>query len=227
MVLILILLSSLAASGKSEKPKIYLQKKVIAEKKGEKVRYFEIYKMKKGDTVWKIFISRLEGRNAEFGIFLDAFKNANPDITNPALIREGKNVRLPVTAGTLGKKKVIREQLVKGSIKTYKVKSGDTLWDIASLARKSKGRRWNYIREVVKLNPFLTNPDKIYPGQKLYLPEEVKKTEKARPLSPLRTAKKAESKVTPHPVSPAKQEGKKQVTKDVKKKKEVNGGRLT
>jgi len=215
------MLSSLAAHGEAERPKIYLQKKVIAEKKGKKVKYFEIYKMKRGDTVWKIFVSRLEGRNAEFGIFLDAFKNANPDIPNPAFIREGKNVRLPVTAGTLGKKKVIREKLVKGSIKKYKVKSGDTLWNIASSSKRLKGGRWKYIREVVKLNPFLSNPDKIYPGQKLYLPEAVKRREKILTPPPLPIAKKAVPEETPHTISPVKEVKKAETTKKVKKKEIV------
>jgi hypothetical protein len=55
-----------AAKEGGEKPRIYLEKRVIAEKTGEQIKFFELYRMKRDDTLWEIFIDKLGGRKEEF-----------------------------------------------------------------------------------------------------------------------------------------------------------------
>lgn len=192
--ILMILMISAAAQVRwahsATKPKIYLKKKVIAEEHEGKISYFELYRMKKGDTVWKIFVKRLLGRYEEFGLFVKAFKDSNPDIGDPSFIREGKDVRLPVRAGTLGEREEIHALIEKGEIKKYRVKKGDTLWDIVSREHgKGKGRK-AYMVKIVQLNPFLKDPDKIYPRQSLYLPEKISPSPKKKRVLPARLTEK-------------------------------------
>ena len=53
----------------------------------------------------------------------------------------------------------------------YIIKKGDTLWDISS-ARLKDPFLW---KELWKMNPYVKNPDLIYPGQQLTIPGELTK----------------------------------------------------
>lgn len=161
----------IAAKESGERPRIYLEKRVIAEKKGGQIKYFEVYRMEKGDTLWKIFFDKLGGRKEEFGIFVDAFKSANPDIQNPSRIKKKTPVNLPMSVGTLGRKPLVENMFQEGKIFEHTVISGDFLWKIAPGEFRSTRDLLKYVEEVKKLNPFLKNPDLIFPGQKLYLPK--------------------------------------------------------
>lgn len=161
---------ALAAKESAGRPKIYLEKRVIAEKAGEQVKFFEVYRMERGDSLWKIFTDKLGGRKGEFSLFVDAFKKANPGIENPSLIKRKSRVKLPMNVGTLGKKDLFENMVRQGKIFEYTVTSGDILWKTAPGEFRRTREMLKYIEEVKELNPFLKNPDLIYPGQKFYLP---------------------------------------------------------
>ncbi|MBZ4415674.1 C39 family peptidase [Myxococcus sp. RHSTA-1-4] len=54
----------------------------------------------------------------------------------------------------------------------YKIKSGDTLWGIASQlkAKGMEGSHWDIIKQIQALNPKITNPNLIMAGDTLKLP---------------------------------------------------------
>jgi LysM repeat protein len=56
-----------------------------------------------------------------------------------------------------------------GKTKTIVIKKGDTLWDLA-VKYLDHGLLW---KEIHRLNPYIKNPDLIYPGDELVLPAEV------------------------------------------------------
>ncbi len=60
----------------------------------------------------------------------------------------------------------------------YVIKKGDTLWDISSDKLKNPFQ-W---KRIWKLNPYIKNPDLIYPGQKLTINNEL--TGRAEPAGP-------------------------------------------
>lgn len=82
--------------------------------------------------------------------------------------KEFATQRIQIKESTEGKKTVEKKQpreTTKEPEKTYTVKKGDTLWNIA---KKELGDGTRY-KEIAKLNN-IANPNKIYPGQVFRLP---------------------------------------------------------
>ena len=77
-------------------------------------------------------------------------------------------VALTVGASFLLAQPVLSDVLRADHPEQYVVVKGDTLWDISDSALKDPFL-WPLIW---KENPFITNPDLIYPGQVFTLPQE-------------------------------------------------------
>jgi LysM repeat protein len=98
---------------------------------------------------------------------LNTIIQANPEIKDINKIYPGQVIRLkvdntiPVTGGTSG---------------TYTVVKGDTLGSIAK-------RYGTTTTEILKVNPQITNPSLIYPGQVIYLPSGTTSTSSQVTLS--------------------------------------------
>lgn len=102
------------------------------------------YTVVQGDTLFQIA--------RRFGVTLEALLAANPQITNPDLIFPGQVICLPVA---------VEPHCPTGL--TYMVAPGDTLFSIA--------RRLGVSVEVLlRLNPEITDPNRIQPGQLLCVP---------------------------------------------------------
>jgi hypothetical protein len=74
-------------------------------------------------------------------------------------------------------------ETAQGNSRAYIIKRGDTLWDISSSFLKDPFL-WPFIW---KANPFITNPDLIYPGNQLAIPS----------LAPIERALKASEEAEP------------------------------
>lgn len=97
------------------------------------------YQVVKGDTLWDIAL--------RYRTTVAAIAQENK-IANPNLIYPGQRLRIPTP---------------DASARTYTVRSGDTLWDIAL--------RYNTtVSRLVSLNS-IANPNLIYPGEILRLPQ--------------------------------------------------------
>lgn len=105
---------------------------------------FFVYTVQAGDTMWSIA--------RKFGISLDALIAANPQIKNPDVIDVGQKIRVPMSGG--GK---------PGGTFQYTVQSGDTMWLIAKRFGVS-------LSALIKANPQIPDPDRIYPGQVINVP---------------------------------------------------------
>ncbi len=85
---------------------------------------------------------------------------------------------------------------------TYTIKKGDTLWDISNSSNKNPSK-W---REIWRLNPFITNPNLIFPGETIRLQplREKPPVNKIIKLKKKKVEKKV-VKVKPVPVIPVKE----------------------
>lgn len=112
---------------------------------------FDTYIIARGDT--------LRALAKRFETTVDYLLSLNPDIKDPNVIYEGQRITVP-SAGSIP----TPPPLPSGH--TYTVQKGDTLRKIAS---------WTFttVEEILKVNPQIGNPDKIYVGQVINLPAEV------------------------------------------------------
>lgn len=147
----------------------------------------EPYVVKKNDWVLKIFRQKGEIAHRDFREFLSIFKRLNPHIKNVDMIRPGQGIDIPlrklehgslpgqdmgvVTIPFVSLTKVT--DVVKEHSDRYTVQKGDTVSKL--IARKYGRYDTKSYNEGVQLfkaaNPQVTDIDRIYAGQKLYLPD--------------------------------------------------------
>jgi spore coat assembly protein SafA len=102
----------------------------------------EVYVVRPGDTLFAIA--------RRFGVTLEQLLAANPQITDPDRIFPGERINIPAAAPPPG-------------TMFYTVQPGDTLFLIA--------RRFDTtVETLLRLNPQITNPALIFPGQSIRVP---------------------------------------------------------
>ena len=104
------------------------------------------YTIKSGDTMFNIA--------NEYGTDLAMLKKLNPNIKNMDLIYPNQKVCIPKTIACAAK---------------YTVKSGDTMNKIAQMFNTD-------LKTLQKLNPYISDINLIYPGQKLCVPKIISTT---------------------------------------------------
>lgn len=145
------------------------------------------YRINKDDWVLKIFRQKGEIAHNDFQEFLGIFKRLNPHIKDIDRIRPGQVVDIPLkklNQGTLpGQASGVvtipfvtltkTAELIARHSKTYTIKRGDTISELIASRFGNFGTQ-SY-SEAVKLlksvNPGIKNIDKIYAGQKIYMPD--------------------------------------------------------
>jgi hypothetical protein len=147
----------------------------------------EPYVVKKNDWVLKIFRQKGEIAHQNFRDFLGIFERLNPHIKNINMIRPGQAIDIPIrnleqgalpgqATGVVTIPFVTLTRVMDVVLQhshSYQVKRGDT---VSQLIAKHYGRFGTRgYKEGVKLfqaaNPQVKNLDRIYAGQKLYLPD--------------------------------------------------------
>ena len=147
----------------------------------------EPYVVQKDDWVLKIFRQKGEIAHQDFRDFLGIFQRLNPHIKNIDMIRPGQAIDIPLRKlehGTLTGQAtgvvtipfVTLTQVtdvIKEHSQTYQVRPGDTVSQLLAAKYGRYGSR-SY-QEGVKLfqaaNPQVTDLNRIYAGQKVYLPD--------------------------------------------------------
>ena len=104
----------------------------------------QIYIVRTGDT--------LGGIARRFGISLNQLLAANPQISNPNVIAPGQRINIPATVPA-----------PPGATMPYTVQPGDTLSLIA-------GRFGTTVANLLRLNPSITDPNRIFVGQQILVP---------------------------------------------------------
>lgn len=87
-----------------------------------------------------------------FGVTVNEILRINPDITDPSMIYPGQEITIPVSGREI-----------------YTVKAGDTLYRIAQRYGVS-------VDQILRINPQITDPGEIYPGQMIVIPTGEKTT---------------------------------------------------
>lgn len=147
----------------------------------------EPYVVKKNDWILKIFRQKGEIAHKDFRDFNGIFKRLNPHIKDIDLIRPGQSIDIPLrklehgslpgqASGVVTIPFVALTEVstvIKKHSKHYTVQKGDTVSRL--LARKYGNYGSKSYLEGVKLfkaaNPHVTNLNRIYAGEKLYLPD--------------------------------------------------------
>ncbi len=110
------------------------------------------YTVQSGDTLTKIA--------QRFGTTVAELQRLNPSLTNPDVLALGQTLVVPGGAGASSGGAITAP--AGGQSKTYVVQRGDTLMSIA--------KRFGLTLKDLQTANNITNPDKIYPGQKLVIP---------------------------------------------------------
>ena len=94
----------------------------------------------------------------------------------PAPQAKAKPAPVPVAAATPAQTPVVEAVVIEQETKSYTVKKGDTLWSISDKDRmRGDSFQWPLIHD--ENAGKVTNPDKIYPNQKLKYHDDYTKTE--------------------------------------------------
>lgn len=146
------------------------------------------YRVQPGDWVLKIFRQKGEIAHDDFREFLGIFERLNPHVTDTDRIRPGQVVDIPLkklAPGSLpGQSSGVvtipfvmiaspREMLEKHTL-TYTIQQGDTVSQL--IANNFGGRFGNttYSQGLALFkaaNPHITDVNRIYAGQKIYMPD--------------------------------------------------------
>lgn len=146
------------------------------------------YVVQKGDWVVKLFIQKGEISHKDFPEFLAIFKRINPHIRNIDLIRPGQHILIPL-------KKLKKDSLpgqssgvvtipfvtisnvpdiIKSYSKEHVVQEGEFISRLIAQRYDTKYGKKPY-NEAIKLlmiiNTDVVDLDRIYPGQKIYIPD--------------------------------------------------------
>lgn len=131
----------------------------------------ESYIVQTSDTLWGI-LEQHYGR-ADIRL-LDTVVDANPQIHDPNLILAGWTLVLPEVASTpatvdptVGVPAAPVEQSADATWTVVTVEPGDTLWGIVD--RHYGGATSDLVWEVVEINPTISEPNLIFPGQQITL----------------------------------------------------------
>lgn len=145
------------------------------------------YVVQKGDWVIKLFIQKGEISHKNFPEFLDIFKRINPHIRNINLIRPGQHILIPLkklkkdslpgqSSGIVTIPFVTISNLpdiIKPLSTKYIVQKGDYISRLITRGYGSYGTK-SYKQGIVLfrlINPDVVSLDRIYTGQKLYIPD--------------------------------------------------------
>ena len=119
-----------------------------------------VYVVQKGDSLSRIIRRKLGRPAAQSASVRRQVMRLNPQIRNPDRIYPGQRIALPRLGATPGGP-------------AYVVNRGDTLSQILhDRLGITAGEMAAWIRRVMQLNPGLSSPDRIYPGQALLLPRK-------------------------------------------------------
>lgn len=153
--------------------------RAIHEVDGKKV-LTESYTIKEGEYIWQLLRERglLEKRN--FMEILSALKKLNSNLSNLDLVHPGEKIIIPLVISPLGTDQTIAEASPSATvpletiqdIQNYTVRRGDSIIRIVNKLYDIPEEELydEYLDQLKKMNPSISDLNNIYPGQKIRLP---------------------------------------------------------
>ncbi|MGD0210538.1 MAG: LysM peptidoglycan-binding domain-containing protein [Desulfomonilia bacterium] len=137
------------------------------------------YVVREGDTLRKILMEEYQAKEEDLPYLYKRFRQENPSIANLDYIPADTKIMIPMIGDAKTSQEALKPQpqqefeVKEVSPNEYVIQQGEYL---AKILRKIYGASderifHEYIGLVKKLNPEITNPNLIMPGQKLRLPE--------------------------------------------------------
>ena len=177
-------------------PRILFEKKVYSDTAGGKRSFYETHTVEKGETLWKI-LERTERLTPDrYAERLKEFRRTNPKVADPSRIVPGQKILVP-SGGR-------RDAGDDGTTDGYTVKRGDTLSRILA-SRGVPRRQWNkHLDAIRKINPSVTDVNRIIAGRTLGLPTEAYFAKAKPPAEPETTVAAVEPETTVAAAEPEK-----------------------
>ena len=137
------------------------------------------YVVREGDTLRKILMEGYKAKEEDLPYLYKRFREENPSIENLDYIPADTKIMIPMLGDAQTTQEAPKPQprqeleVEEVSPNEYVIKQGEYLSEILRKIYGVSDERifHEYIGLVKKLNPEITNPDLIMPGQKLRLPE--------------------------------------------------------
>ena len=195
LLLAAILPGAAAAQEGEDLPRIFFEKKVYSDTAGGRQSFFEMHKVEKGDTLWKI-LERSEPLSPDrYAERLKEFRRGNPEVADPSRLSPGQKILVP-SVGRRGAES-------DGSTVGYTVKKGDSLLKILSTRGVPRQQRKKYLDAIQEINPSVTDVNRIIAGKTLRLPTGGYFTEAKPQAEPEKAVPAAEPPEPAGPVKPA------------------------
>jgi len=112
---------------------------------------YKVYRIRKGDTLWDIA--------HKFSVDVKRLMKIN-GLNASTILRPGHRIKIPIIKS--GKKTRMKTDTINKDMRSYTIRKGDTLWDIAH-------RFGVPVKELLRLN-HITNSRRLKPGDVIVLP---------------------------------------------------------
>lgn len=151
----------------------------IHEVEGKKV-LTESYTIKEGDYIWRLLRDRGLTEKRNLVEILSVLKKLNRDLSNLDLVHPGEKIIIPLIISPLGTDETIEEASISATvpletikdIENYIVRPGDSLIRIVNQLYDIPEEELydEYLDQLKRINPSISDLNNIYPGQKIRLP---------------------------------------------------------
>jgi hypothetical protein len=156
-----------ARAEEEERPKIFLEKRILADTSGGKKTFYEVHTVAQGENLWKILHRKGTLSPPEYVRMVREFQRANPDVADVRKLKAGQKILLPSAVPQQHDQKI-----VEGKAVPHRVARGDTLTRLLAARGVSRGDLPRYLDAVRKLNESVRDVNLIIAGSTVLLPSE-------------------------------------------------------
>ena len=160
------------ANARKDQLAISLTKTIYVKKYQDQNIYYELYTIKEGEWLWKVFREQYRIPSEQMGKIFSALKRLNPAIQNTDMVFPGQKILFPLIE-EMKKPQITPSSLPPSfTFEEYTVRQGQNLSTILMKEYNvPKSQIYNqYLKLFSGLNPDINDPDLIYANQKVYIP---------------------------------------------------------
>jgi hypothetical protein len=162
-----LLLGAPAAAQEEERPKIFLEKRILADTSEGKKSFYEVHTVSKGESLWRILSRKHPALPAEYASLLKEFKRANPTVADPGKLAPGRKILIPS-----GVPSSPDAEALAGRAVPHRVVKGDNLTKLLKKQGVASGDLPRYLEAVKEINESVRDVNRIFAGSTILLPTE-------------------------------------------------------